>query len=443
MKSKSNKVILMTIGALSATTFAGEGTQYRVVPIPAPDNAQYFSANGLNNSNEVTGSATVASGNRPYVYSNGESLVLQDVPGTSTYATTLNDSTHVTGWMYEWGVIWPQAFVWDGNQNHPLENPSKSYSYGLGMNDYDQVVGSYYPPGGHANGNAFVCDNGQFINLGSGQASDINNAGTIVGQINRYHGDTAIWEPNGQGQWVQTILDGELATAINESGTMFVGIGPLVSYSDAAAIWTKQNAQWVRSDIGNWDPQRSRSLALDVNDAQQVVGDYQSFDGPDYGWIYENGEVTWLSDQLDANSSGWEVTRAKQINESGVILVEASYNGEKARPALLMPNELTVMGPRPGRAGQANDFISVSATPGNRVYFAYGLAEGYKKLPGCPGITVGIRAPVVFGSAVANNDQEARLSQFVPRSAADQTIFIQTVEPASCTVSNVLRYQIR
>ncbi len=435
--------VAIALGTLSAGALAGDDTQYRVVPIPFPVGAQYLTANGLNNSNEVTGCAVISENGLPYVYSNGESLVLQNVPGTHTVGMALNDSAHVTGWMYEWGVIWPQAFIWDGNENHPLENPSQSNSYGYSINEYDLVVGSYYPPNGHPNGDAFVYDNGQFINLGSGSASDINNAGTIVGHINRFHGDTAVWEPNGQGQWVRTVLEGQLATAINEDGTMFVGAGPNPLNPDSAAIWTKQNAQWVRTDIGEWDPARTRTIALDVNNAQQVVGNYQSMDSVDLGWLYENGEVNYLSDQLDANSSDWEIIRVKQINESGVILVEASHNGDRARPVLLMPDELTALAPRPGNAGQTNEFISVSATPGNRVYFAYGLAEGSKKLPGCPGITVGIRAPVVFGSAIADNDQEARLSQFVPRNAAGQTIFIQTVEPASCTVSNVLRYQIR
>ena len=443
MFKNTAKILMLGSVIISTNTSLATDTQYRVIPIPLPDGATTINALGLNNSNEVTGAAIINSEQRPYLYTDGQSMFLDDVPGIYTTGNAVNDTSHVTGWMYEWGIIWPQAFLWDGIQNHPLQDPDDSNSYGQGINDYDQVVGCYYPSGGHANGNAFVCTGGQYYNLGSGQATDINNSGMAVGQINRYFGDTAVWEPDGNGGWTRTVLDGQLATAINETGTVFVGSGPLITYFDSAALWTRDGEQWLRTDIGKWDPDVTNSIANDVNDCLQVVGDYQSFVDSDRGWLYQNDTVYWLTDMLVAENNDWEVTRAIQINESGVILADASQNGSNASPVLLLPDNLTILGPRPGVAGQTNEFITISANTGNRVFFIYGFAAGSKQVPHCPGVTVGINAPVIFGSAVADVNQEARLSLFIPNAAAGRMVYLQSVEPATCSVSNVLKYQVR
>ncbi|MBL1217833.1 MAG: hypothetical protein D8M59_10095 [Planctomycetes bacterium] len=448
MKKKSrgecNLFILISAGAVSCCA-AGALAQveYRVEPIPFPDGARALGAVGLNNSNEVTGGALIDTQVHPYLYSDGQPTILDQVPGINTSGLAVSDASHVSGWMYEWGVIWPTAFLWDGSGNHFLTDPDDSYTYGQGMNDSDQVVGFYYPPNAHPNGDAFVCTDGEYYNLGSGQAEDINNDGIIVGQINRYFGATAVWEPNGNGGWDRTVLDGLLATSVNESGTMFVGAGPIESYFEQAACWNRTDGEWVRTDIGDWDPQVTASIAHDVNDSEQVVGDFQSFEDPDRGWLYENGQVTWLTDLLAPQYAGWEITRAIQINESGVVLAEGSLDGELPRPVLLVPTRLTVLGPRPGLAGEVNEFITTSATSGNRVHFVYGMAEGSRQVPGCSGVYVGIQSPMIFGSAVADMNGEARLSMYVPGAAAGRTVYLQAVEPATCTVSNVLRYEIR
>ncbi|MCC6910276.1 MAG: hypothetical protein IT430_20270 [Phycisphaerales bacterium] len=429
--------------ALAAEASAGD-RRYRVVPLPLPNGATSADGLGLNNSNEVTGGVLMNQQVRPFHYADGEVTILTEIEGIYTSGYAINDKAHITGWMYEWGVIWPQAFLWDGQTNHWLIDPHHSYTYAQGLNERDQVVGFYYPPGGHPNGDAFVVSGGQYINLGAGQATDISENGIIVGQSNRYFGATTVWEP-GQSGWTPTYLDGLLATAINDSGTMFVGAGPLVSYFDSAVLWTKENGQWVRTDIGNWDPSVSSAISNDVNDRGQVVGNYESFQEPKQGWIYESGQVTWLTDLLAPAHAQWHVLRAKGINETGVILADATDdpNGYGSQPVLLIPEELTILGPRGQGAGASNELIAVSAAPGSRIYFIVGFAMGSSGVPGCPGVNLGIAEPRLTGSAVADANQQATLRVNVPAAARGRTVYLQAIDPARCEVSNVLRYTFR
>ncbi len=96
--------------------------------------------------------------------------------------------------------------------------------------------------------------------------------------------------------------------------------------------------------------------------------------------------------------------------------------------------------PSPGLVGQENTLTAQGATPGNSVYFAYGLSQGLGSIPGCPGVGTELGNPVVIGSAVADANGEASLSTTVPALAAGRTVYLQAVEPASCTVSNFVPF---
>jgi len=94
-------------------------------------------------------------------------------------------------------------------------------------------------------------------------------------------------------------------------------------------------------------------------------------------------------------------------------------------------------GPRPGLAGERNTLFSLNATPGARVWFAYGLKRGTVNVPGCAGLLALIANPQVIGSSVADDRGEARLEVFVPRAAKGRTILFQNVELRNCLHSDV------
>lgn len=444
MMRVSTRLTMTTTTCAAVTALASaQMPTYRVFVIPPPDDAPMMIAMDLNNSNQVAGEALVDTEIRPLVSTDGETTYIDSIPGIYTTALAINDAARVSGWMYEWGVIWPQAYLWDGTQNHPLGQQGDGYSYGQGLNDRDHVVGYFFPPGGHTNGNAFINIEGVFHDLGSGQAIDVNNAGTVVGQINRYFGETAVWNADGSGAWNLTVLDGLEAMAINESGTIIAGVGPLFAYFDSAAIWTNEDGSWVRTDIGDWDRTITGSIANDVNDAGQVVGSYDSFKDSPRGFLYVDGNVHWLTDLLAPEFDGWHVTRAEAINESGTILAWASLNANEPQSVLLVPDALTLLGPRPGIAGEVNEIISVSATPGSQIYVVYSFSAGTTNVPGCPGLSVDLAAAQIAGTAVADSEGDARFSSMVPPAASGRTLLLQAVDVTTCEVSNVYRHTWR
>jgi hypothetical protein len=96
--------------------------------------------------------------------------------------------------------------------------------------------------------------------------------------------------------------------------------------------------------------------------------------------------------------------------------------------------------PSPGRAGETNTFVVDGASPGEEVYFIYGFQNGMRAVPGCPGETVGIANPQIAGTAVADANGAAVFEAMVPGGAGGVTLWLQAVEPATCSVSNLISH---
>lgn len=94
--------------------------------------------------------------------------------------------------------------------------------------------------------------------------------------------------------------------------------------------------------------------------------------------------------------------------------------------------------PDPGMAGMNNTLRAHGGTSGERVYFVYGLRSGSTSVPGCPGVTVEIDNPQIAGRDRADANGDAELTVFVPGSASGRRVFLQAVERATCSVSNLV-----
>ena len=98
-----------------------------------------------------------------------------------------------------------------------------------------------------------------------------------------------------------------------------------------------------------------------------------------------------------------------------------------------------VLEPIPGEAGRVNRLTAIGANPGATIWFVYGRREGSTPLPGCPGVTVGLEAPMIIGSAVADSEGVARFDRLVPPGARGVEILFQGVDRQRCATSRTLR----
>ncbi len=94
----------------------------------------------------------------------------------------------------------------------------------------------------------------------------------------------------------------------------------------------------------------------------------------------------------------------------------------------------------PGIAGVSNDFQACNATPGSTIWFVASSRQAAvgAALPGCAGVTTQLLNPItVLGSAVADAQGMATVQMFVPTSLAGATGYVQAVDLANCSVSNL------
>ncbi|MCC6909343.1 MAG: Zn-dependent exopeptidase M28 [Phycisphaerales bacterium] len=100
------------------------------------------------------------------------------------------------------------------------------------------------------------------------------------------------------------------------------------------------------------------------------------------------------------------------------------------------PIDAVLAGPVPGIAGQVNQWTITGATPDTRTYFVYSMANGSHEVPGCPGVTVQMAAPIIAGSIVTDGNGDGTFARFVPAGASGRSIGLQAAQPASCMISN-------
>lgn len=116
----------------------------------------------------------------------------------------------------------------------------------------------------------------------------------------------------------------------------------------------------------------------------------------------------------------------------GTILVATDSDGD-GQPDTCTDYVLTR--PVPGLTGQVNRWAVTGATPGEKIFFAYGLTAGQTSVLNCPGLRVDIDTPKVFAEGTADENGLVIVSTFVPDAASGLNILFQSAEFASCRVT--------
>ncbi len=371
--------------------------------------------------------------------------------------------------------------------------PNGDYTYAQGINDLGEVVGfGEMNVGFGQEDRAFLWRNNTITELGvlagglASQAYDINNAGQVVGWSET---DVAalwafVWE-NGVMSALPSLPDGypeSSARGINQNGIV-VGYQWDSAISRQAVRWdlgagtvtvlpmpagavaaTGMDINEHNITVGNvwkpgnltqavmWDAAGNPTLLPYVrthrsgvayginNDGWSVGGTYSGghlLGGTSAAALWIDGEVYDLVDLSDAVSAGWHFPYAYEINDAGQISGTGYYGGFRAYLLSPKADGLGLAGPQPGISGQDNTLRVLGATPGATVHFIYSLRSGSAAVPGCPGLFVDLRNPIIAGTATADGSGRAALTVAIPPAAQHETVLVQAVERGSCRVSGV------
>ena len=280
----------------------------------------------LNNVGQVSGEADVADGSTHTFLSGATNLLdLGTLGGTWSSPTAMNDAGQVVGSSTLAGDVVTMAFLYvNGTLTNLGTLGGGDYSIANGINNSGTVVGEASTTNGHDH--AFAYANGTMKDLGdlgggSSSAADINAAGVIVGQSSTTNGSThGFVYANGVMTDVGTI-GGTYSTAylINSNGQV-AGLGYTLNNAQTHGFFYNGTI----TDLG--DLGGGYSAAKAINNQGVVVGLSKTAGGIYHAFIYQNGQMTDLNTLLPPNS-GWTLSSAEFINDSGRIVGYGIYSG--------------------------------------------------------------------------------------------------------------------
>lgn len=239
----------------------------------------YSSANDINNSGQVVGGAYTSSGAyNAFSYSNGVMSSIYGATDTGSSANGINNDGVIVGG----GTL--GSFIDNaGVKTHPFSG-SDTGNYATAINDNNQTVGAFVDNGWIDHGYIYNSD-GASTSLGySISPADINNLGAVVGSLDQYYFNTAF------------LFSGGVMTDL---GNLY---GPLIM-----------------------DPTFSSASA--INEQGWVVGSSLTMNDGNHAFLYTDGSMLDLNSLLLPNS-GWVLTDAQDINESGQIVGTGTINGQ-------------------------------------------------------------------------------------------------------------------
>jgi probable HAF family extracellular repeat protein len=251
------------------------GLTYDVIPLSLGGTGSngLVGRQGINSKGQVAGTIDAADGRlHAFVY-DGERLIdLGTLGGVAAEAVAINELGHATGWVTlsnEDGSA--RAFLYDGT-THVLGTLGGTQSFGLDINDHDQIVG--YSTGSDGIRRAFLYQGGTMSPVPApgprSFGSVINNSGTVAGRYD---------DPNGfvRGFVVDACRCPKDLGTLGGNQTFVFGInnaGQLAGMSEAPSgrFHTFRYENGVITDIGT------------------LGGDFASF-----GWMNESGWITGYS----------------------------------------------------------------------------------------------------------------------------------------------------
>ena len=294
----------------------------------------------INDLGEVVGYSTTANGEvHGFRFFRDALFDLSTLGGKESYAYVITNS----------GILLGDSKTSDGRvkpfmgaPNSPLFNLEEQhlFSSARGANNTGQVVGyrEVLDKHGRPHKRAYLYTTHRTIDLGlfGGKESDamaINDAGQVVGHVyTEYHGGSqrAVLYHAGKTVDLGTFGGGNsVGVAINTMGQV-VGYAQLHGGDQRAFLY----AHGRMRNLGTL-PGGTQSFAYDIDDRGHIVGASDAKDSPLRAFIYSDGSMRDLNNLIPADS-GWTLTEARSINETGQIVGYGFLNGQQ-RAFLLTP----------------------------------------------------------------------------------------------------------
>jgi len=207
-----------------------------------------------------------------------------------------------------------------------------SASWGYGINNADQVVGTSDTSDGFAH--AFLYDGvmhdlGTFEGGSVSEASDINDAGKVVGYADTSDGFSRAFLYDGVMHDLGTLEGGSVSEGEGSQGYGINNADQVVGgsmSSDEVYVFFHAflYSDGVMQDLDTLGGSNTNSTAYGINDVGKVVGVSDAGPNPDgdqirHAFLYSGGVMKDLNSLIPANSP-WELTGAMDINSNGLIV---------------------------------------------------------------------------------------------------------------------------
>jgi probable HAF family extracellular repeat protein len=304
----------------------------------------------INNSGQVVGHAEIATNEfHAFLYEDDTLIDLGTLGGNESYGYSISDSCMIVGRSQNSSGLF-RPFITSCAVDSPLLDIGSldplldgSFSTVASVNKAGKAVGyTVSVAADHRGGRSrsFIFSGNRIVDLGTlgGEESiptAINDADQIVGYLSRephafYAEHRGFLYRNGQVIDLGS-LGGRTMTpvAINSSGKV-VGYAETSRGLTRAFIYTAG----VLQDLGTL-PGGSQSLAFGINNSGNVVGGADNQAGTLHAFLYSNGIMQDLNDLIPP-LSGWILSEARCINESGQIVGKGILKGQE-RGFLLTP----------------------------------------------------------------------------------------------------------
>lgn len=380
---------------------------------------------------------------------------LLDNPSGCTFAAphAVNRVAQIAGYCNATPTVWDDGSTVD----LPLL-PSATSGRGLGINDDGLVVGWNSDGGFLSKAFAWSADAGLAEltvpprSFPQALANDVNSSGTVVGWATGTDADAwniraATWSfTPGVGWSVAASLgslgadpsNGSEAVAINDAGVV-VGFAETDGGDNHAAGFFGGGVV----DLGTL-PGDASSVATDINEAFQVLGESSGPDGL-RAFLYEGGAMSALEDLLLPGQSFGptpitQVEYGVAIDDDGVILAGGAQTpGAGTRWFMMVPEDdpLTIRTSSRLVGFFTSSVTITGATPGRTVYLLAGRPTGSTSVPGCPHTRLPLRAPTLVASGTADAFGVVTLTFDVPPSATGSLASLAAAELSGCAVTDV------